>query len=588
MSLASMTIKEQEANSLDGPINVHHSNNAPLTIEDDQDAAASVRNERKLETDLVFVDYTGSQVALNPNLTPPRISRSLSPTPSFSSDEVIVFAGRKPAWQKASKQDQKTLQNSASENSQHRFADDDRVNDGEKSDTPVTFAVAERIDRLQEPSRSNENQSRSRLPIPEDPGSQKLTLPSIRSRHMRQKRQTSIRLSRPQTEEEEILADYIANMDDIDILEESLGGLARNEPLAQNPRIKHVSSTAEGKNTAENAINALLDHTLAWDSDDIRDFDDLSTSSENYPVVDKILSKRQRPTGEQYLVIGRHQSADDARWIPIRSMDSPNARNCIANFELTQADLRLGLSHSEDSEDSIDDALLDADVQEDLDSIEDERDLVERRQARMTDEQIARLLCKQEELGLGSSELLLFDGDDDDDEDMEDSPPGGGRGAVPKGSRTAVKIPKKGRKEEKHGQPHDAFTSGSLFADGLEQNPYGNFDVMDHDRLSLRKNLKARRGAPTFGLSDSELEASLQSAFERDRSTKKLRKKEREELRAQGLLGRTGQPSLNDKYREGMTSHQVKDEVINFMSSSNQRYTNFAVSSLSEALTRAV
>jgi hypothetical protein len=51
-------------------------------------------------------------------------------------------------------------------------------------------------------------------------------------------------------------------------------------------------------------------------------------------------------------------------------------------------------------------------------------------------------------------------------------------------------------------------------------------------------------------ISDSELEAELQMVFENDRVKKKERKQEREELRAQGLLGKTnGKPDLKQSYK---------------------------------------
>ncbi|KAL1958478.1 hypothetical protein VTO42DRAFT_4342 [Malbranchea cinnamomea] len=81
------------------------------------------------------------------------------------------------------------------------------------------------------------------------------------------------------------------------------------------------------------------------------------------------------------------------------------------------------------------------------------------------------------------------------------------------------------------------FPSATAFADALDADPYGAFDIMDFDRPSLRKKPKGRRQIPELGLSDSELEWQLQATWENDRKKKKARKQQREELRAQGLLG---------------------------------------------------
>ena len=96
------------------------------------------------------------------------------------------------------------------------------------------------------------------------------------------------------------------------------------------------------------------------------------------------------------------------------------------------------------------------------------------------------------------------------------------------------------------------------------------FDVMDFERPSLKTKPKGRRGNLAFDLSDSGLEASMQSAWETDRLRKKEKKEEREELRVQGLVGsKNGKSVLKDKYKEGMGFHQVKDEIKNFLMGPN-------------------
>jgi hypothetical protein len=62
----------------------------------------------------------------------------------------------------------------------------------------------------------------------------------------------------------------------------------------------------------------------------------------------------------------------------------------------------------------------------------------------------------------------------------------------------------------------------------------------------------------------------MQRAWENDRIKKKERKEEREDLRAQGLLGsKNGKPDLKQKYKEGMGIHAVKDEIKMFLMGSN-------------------
>ena len=108
-------------------------------------------------------------------------------------------------------------------------------------------------------------------------------------------------------------------------------------------------------------------------------------------------------------------------------------------------------------------------------------------------------------------------------------------------------------------------------ADILEQDPYGGFDIMDFDRPSLRPKKKGRKfeDAMPFEFGDPELETTMRSTWENDREKKRLKKAERAELRAQGLLGRgkKGKADLKEKYAEGMMFRQLRDEIKGFLMS---------------------
>jgi hypothetical protein len=160
------------------------------------------------------------------------------------------------------------------------------------------------------------------------------------------------------------------------------------------------------------------------------------------------------------------------------------------------------------------------------------------------DESLAILLSKQEELGLGSDKLILYD-----------------EGVDATVARTALRYaketPKKSRREK------GSFPSATLMVDVLKQDPYGGFDIMDFDRPSLRKR-KGKGKSTKSDLSDSGLGESMQPVWQGDRKKKAEQKQEREELRAQGLLGRK---SVNSKYGEGMTIWQIGKEFESFLAS---------------------
>ncbi|KAK1753456.1 hypothetical protein QBC47DRAFT_386441 [Echria macrotheca] len=99
---------------------------------------------------------------------------------------------------------------------------------------------------------------------------------------------------------------------------------------------------------------------------------------------------------------------------------------------------------------------------------------------------------------------------------------------------------------------------------------FGELDIGAWDQPDPLMKRKARRSKqpPNFNVSDSELEAALRKAWERDRERKKGRKAEREKLRAAGLLRKKATPDdLRVKYQSGMTLDEVQHEFVGFLMS---------------------
>lgn len=205
---------------------------------------------------------------------------------------------------------------------------------------------------------------------------------------------------------------------------------------------------------------------------------------------------------------------------------------------------------------------------------EDEEDLRQRHMDSMTDEEIARIFAKQEELGLQGDEILLFD------EGFGDV--GAARagldhisGTAGLGSRSRNK---NGMRRPKRGRKSDQFPDAGLMADVLEQDPYGGFDIMDFERPSLKAKPKGRKSAGALpeellALSDDDLRDNLSNQWANDRSKKASRKAEREELRQLGLLS-SGKKNkfksdLSVKYQEGITMAQVRVEFREFLEDSD-------------------
>ena len=193
----------------------------------------------------------------------------------------------------------------------------------------------------------------------------------------------------------------------------------------------------------------------------------------------------------------------------------------------------------------------------------------------MTDREIAKRLAKQEELGLGSAELLLFDGlenaeaakdtGNDDEDAIEDD-----IDFLHEQARRYVNL--RGS-QAGSGSKFTAITDSDTW--DLYGKEYADFDIMDMDRASLQSQ-KKKNSRPQLNLSDSELEAKLLLSWDHDRSRKKARKEERESLRARGLLSKGGKIDMESKYPNGMQWDQIKEELRAFLASDQEVY-GFAI-----------
>jgi hypothetical protein len=330
--------------------------------------------------------------------------------------------------------------------------------------------------------------------------------------------------------------DYMQNVQDFGLTDDltAASGFARREmdlDAGSHNDWESASGSQDGGDQAEGSDN--------WDSDMLQDFEDMSTSSDVMDTVVRILSKRTRKTGLHYLCVYEGSVTDDARWLPSTFLKTPAEKRLIRAFEAEVCEREQQQLTGSDS----------ADEDEDEDDDDDEEE-------QFDDETIARVLQKQEELGLGSDEVLLYAGD----EFFHGSVPArifpfGGYGK-----------PKMKRQVHRRGNREPSFPSASAMVDALEMDPYNGFDIMDTERPSLKPKKKGRRGQMPPELDDSDLNEQLQNAWAADRAKKRLKKAEREELRQQGLLGRKGKsPNLKVKYQGGIDMEDIVEELREFL-----------------------
>lgn len=283
-----------------------------------------------------------------------------------------------------------------------------------------------------------------------------------------------------------------------------------------------------------------------WTSDMARDLDGLSTSTDVEGLVARIVGHRTRTRGLQYQVIYEGYTRDDTRWLPATYLTTPSDKILIEAYEAKRLarEEQQQVSSTSDSE-------ADFDTEEDSSEVESEID----------DEQFARALQKQEELGIDDDELILYAAD--------------AHFSASSAPRLRFDRPNKRRQYRAGGsrRADRTFPSASALADAVEMDPYAGFDIMDTERPSLRMKKKGRKGQmpPELLGDDSDLNEQLQSTWAADRAKKRLKKAEREELRKQGLLGRKGKaPDLSVKYKDGVVMEDMIEEIREFMASDRQ------------------
>ena len=240
--------------------------------------------------------------------------------------------------------------------------------------------------------------------------------------------------------------------------------------------------------------------------------------------------------------------------LPLSEQESIDTGRSVSNSESLNDKIGIGnVGHhscaSDDSEDlAARDFIAVLDSKEPGNSISEIDDIA--------DADMARKLAKQEELGLGSAEVLLYDGQEDvlegEAEEREDLD-------IVFLREQARRFAGLGRQQKGSRKAHTTMPDVDVHIDD-----YGDFDVLGTNQSSLQPR-KKKREVPDFNLSDSELEGKLMLAWEQDRSRKRIHKQHRESLRAQGLLGKNGTVDMKAKYPDGMTRDQITDELKNFL-----------------------
>ncbi|RAL61919.1 hypothetical protein DID88_002408 [Monilinia fructigena] len=281
-----------------------------------------------------MIDTNGSN-PVETGLSPPRL-RSISPARSDSSQEVILFHGR----------GQSERRDIRIENDLSPGADpiDAKIKMASLESIPPelaealnkeTFLGAIPHERAKSPSPDFE----AILPKRQNKGRQQ-------GRAKRDRRPT--RKADDSDEEDAMIADYIANMDQEQGMYDVSQTFNKRELGGDDAAWQDDSSVDDVQHP-----NHPEQH--GWSRTELQDLDDLSTSDEARGKVQTVLSKRHRTGGVQYLVVWEHQDVDEARWVPLNVLRDSGALPLLEAFEAEEKLMaEFDSNGDEDSDDSDD------------------------------------------------------------------------------------------------------------------------------------------------------------------------------------------------------------------------------------------
>lgn len=159
----------------------------------------------------------------------------------------------------------------------------------------------------------------------------------------------------------------------------------------------------------------------------------------------------------------------------------------------------------------------------------------------------------------------ITDEEDDDDEDSDDTDD----------SSMLSDIISQIRRGASFAELEAHWANNDMSLDLFEGEREVDFDIVDMQQDGPLKKNKKKKGKRQmdFGLSDSDLELQIENAWEKDRDKKAAKKREREKLRAEGLLGKNKKKlDRRGKDKSGVGIEGLKAELKSFLQSQSDRY----------------
>ena len=338
--------------------------------------------------------------------------------------------------------------------------------------------------------------------------------------------------------DDDVIADYIANTNSEE-LGNFITGAGSRDIGGKDMEFLLSESGDDSDDEYQSEGGSGDDDEL--DEPDFGVFDALSTSDECKGRVHRVLKKRHRPSGVQYLVKWEGSGTGDVSWVLAESLDS-EARKLVKKFEKHGLFRLITEQNSEDS--GFDDYSDNSDF-------DDDQLLHDKKAQEEADLKLARILAGLED-------------DHDSHHDLDDEAQEGD------GDFNDFLVHKESGRMGMSIRPRNGeFPSATHMANAFSN----EWDPMDwatpHNVIPKKNGKKGKAGKTAqWHFSDDELQTQLFSQWEKDRKVKKGRKAERELLRKEGLPGigeKLGKNAKKAKHLDGVNMLQLHKEITDFL-----------------------
>lgn len=342
----------------------------------------------------------------------------------------------------------------------------------------------------------------------------------------------------------------------------------RRQRMRTNSQIETLSDYHKSSVVRNDGGKKLAEDSLGYSQ--IQDVHQLETN-QYYPTWDSLNYKSsisfhrhfQRCRAKSDItsfVAGEAHNCNKARFLSDEALETYGAQIEIGTCEAACAKLdEFSLNNDESDSGSIEHRYKTMNPEHKIDNLNCEKDIVPRSHATLPDRRLVGLSLEEEELSLSPSGEFLPDSKDYEQVNRQGS----------RCERASIYLPDSAYSSFLRRKKNLAFANANVGDDDRDR--HDDFDIMDRERESLRRTAKSICIASSQEQNDGDVQESLRRAWENDRDRKKSRKQERERLRQLGLLTKNRKIDSHPKHTESSSNEKLRTELRVFLNSSATR-----------------